>query len=173
VKSSKKSRIEKVENIRRWLSALIKSIPGVQEVKHNKFQKGKRQIWLSVRKSKVEVNPVNYEYTSTEEVKQEEFELKDAIETYLKYGFKDTRLFFKVKTENEKKILYCILKGAGIEIKFRPKWLELLNGVNRMVFTEFENAKKGNKDTMVDILKSLEKIRRRAAKHCHELGYDV
>jgi hypothetical protein len=138
-----------------------------------KFRKGNRKVWLDVGKRRVAVKPVGYFYRSSEEVRLEEFELKDAIDGYLTSGFIEPRLFFEEKKENGRNILYCTMKGAEITIQFRPKWFELLNGVNRMVFTEYENAKTRKRDRMMDILKNLQKITNRAEKNCRKLGYDV
>ncbi len=80
---------------------------------------------------------------------------------------------FEEKSEDDKKILYCVIDAAGIRTEFRPRWSELLNGVNQMVFTEYKNAKKSEKDNVLDILESLRKITSRAERYCKELGYDV
>lgn len=52
-------------------------------------------------------------------------------------------------------------------------WSELLDGVNRMVFTKYMNAKERKRDNMLDILKSLRKITRPAETYCQKLGYEV
>ena len=162
-----------MEIVGNGLRALIKSIPDIVQDEQGKFRKGKRKVWLDVKKKEVTVKPIGYWYTSLEEIKQEEFELKDAIDGYLKSGFIEPRLTFEEKKENGRNILYCTMKGAEITIQFRPKWFELLNGVNRMVFTEYENAKTRKRNRMVDILKNLRKITNRAERRCRELGYDV
>jgi len=167
------SKKQDMENVRNRLRTLIKSIPDIVENKEGEFRKGNRKVWLDVKRREVTVKPIGYWYDSLEEVKLEEFELKDAIDSYLKSGFTEPRLTFEEKKENGRNILYCTMKGAEITIQFRPKWFELLNGVNRMVFTEYKNAKVRKRDRMMDILKSLQKITNRAESHCRKLGYDV
>ena len=164
---------QETKNIRNRLRTLIKSIPDIDEDEHGKFWRGSRKVWLDVGREEVTVKPIEYWYTSLEEVKKYEFELKDAIDGYLKNGFTEPRLTFDEEKENGRKVLYCTMKGAGITIQFRPKWFELLNGVNRMVFTEYKNAKTTEENRMIDILKALQKITTRAQIHCRKLGYDV
>jgi len=163
----------KTDKIARRLRVLAKSVPGIVEDAKGKFEMGERKVWLAVGKRKVVVEPIKYWYSSIGQVKEEEFELKDAIHSYLKSGFTEPRLTFEEREENGRNILYCIMTGAAIRTEFRPKWYELLNGVNRMVFTEYKNAKTRKKDRMEDILKSLRKITKRAESHCKELGYDI
>jgi len=172
VKKPKVAKPQMIAIVRR-LKTIIKSIHGVVEDERGRFRRGERKVWLNVKKREVTVEPIRYWYNSLEQVEQEEFELKDAIEGYLKNGFMEPRLTFEERKESGRSILYCIMSGAEIKVEFRPKWYELLNGVNRMVFTEYKNAKIRKKDRMQDILKSLRKITRHAEHHCQLLGYHV
>jgi hypothetical protein len=151
---------QEIEITAKMLEKLIKSIPNVVKREHGVFKIGRKRIRLIMRKDKVMVEPVGYFYKTPQQVMEEEFELKDAIESYLR----PPRLYFEERHENNRNMLYCILEGAGIKIEFRPKWNELLNGVNRMVFTEYKNARKGRKNKMQHILNALQKISRRAER---------
>jgi hypothetical protein len=164
---------QEVREIKSKLRNLLRSIPELVEDDRDVFKSDRRKIRLVVRKDEVIVDPIGYFYTSEEEVKEEEFELKDAIKGYIKYGFMTPRLSFAEENEGGRKILYCTMEAAGIETKFRPRWDELLNGINRMVFTEFKNAKKRRNNHMLEILKSLRKITKRAEYRCQKLGYNT
>jgi hypothetical protein len=176
-KKTKQAKEVEKEFVVKRLKTIIKSLPDIAEDERGNFRSGNRKVWLNVGRRKVTVNPTDYWYDSVEQVKQEEFELKGAIEDYLKHGYPEPRLRFEERKENGKSMLHCMMSGvmSGVEIKleFRPKWYELLNGVTRMVFTEYKNAKITKKDRMQDILKSLRKITRYAERHCRELGYPV
>jgi hypothetical protein len=173
------SQKQEMENIRKWLRAYIKSIPDVVEDEQGRFRKGKgkvSRVWLDVGKKRVTVKGVGYYYRSLEEVKLEEFELKGAVEDYLRSGYKP-RLTYEERKEEGGNMLYCVMSGmmsgVDINVEFRPKWYEILNGTNRMVFTEYENARTREKNRMMIILKDLRKITNRAEDRCRKLGYDV
>jgi hypothetical protein len=156
---------QELEITKRMLEKIIKSMPNVTEVKPGVFKVGEKSIRLVVKRNSVDVEPIGYYYRTPDEVMKEEFELKDAIDSY-RYG---PRLYYKEKREKNRVKLYCCLESAGIKIEFMPKWNEILNGVNRMIFTEYENAKNGRRNMMPDILISLQKIVRRAERFCKEI----
>lgn len=173
MKTSSKSESE-MESIKKKLKAIINSIPDVVEDERGKFRKNDRKIWLNAKRSKVTVEPLGYSYKSLKRVLEHEFKLKGAVDGYFKYGFMEPRLTFVERKENGRTVLCCKMTGAKIYIEFRPRWLELLDGVNRMVFTEYKNAKKAeNAEDMLEILQSLRKITKRAEIHYQALGCEV
>lgn len=155
---------QEIEVVEKMLEKLIKTIPEVVEEKPRRFRRGKNVLKLIVRKDRVSVEPIGYYYRNVEELQKEEFELKGAIEGYLKYGYLSPRLFFEERREDNTSVLCCILEGGGLRIEFRPKWNELLNGVNQMVFIEYKNALKRKKNMMSDIMNALQKISRRSER---------
>jgi hypothetical protein len=171
----KKSSIEpNIETIKKKLKAIISSIPNVVEDEQGKFRKNNRKIWFVVKRNKVIVEPIDYWYNSLTQVEEEEFEVKNKADIYFKFGIRELRLKFEEKKENGEDILYCKMTGAGINIEFKPRWLELLNGVNRMVLTEYKNAKRTrNTKDMIDIFQNLRKITKKAEIRCRLLGYKV
>jgi len=98
VKKSKVAKPKIIAIVRR-LKTTIKSIHGIVEDKRGRFRKGERKVWLNAKKREVTVEPIRYWYNSLEQVEQEEFELKDAIEGYLKNGFMEPRLTFEERKE--------------------------------------------------------------------------
>lgn len=163
--------LERIE--KKLAEQIMNSTHNVVEDERGNFRKNNKKVWLDIKRSEITVKPVDYYYTSLKEVFEYEYELKGAVDDYFRRGLKAQRLTFEEKRKNERSILYCKMIGAGISIEFRPKWFEILNGANRMVFTEYKNAKIRNKDIMLNILKDLRKITKRAENHCLKLGYKV
>jgi hypothetical protein len=104
---------QEVNIITRMLRNIIKSMPDIVEEDRDVFRKGNREIRLNIKKNKVTVEPIGYYYESAEQVKEEKFELEDAIEGYMRYGFKLPRLCFEENIENGRTLLYCMVEAAG------------------------------------------------------------
>jgi len=76
------------------------------------------------------------------------------------------RITHKRIRENERHVQYLILDlGKGFELRFRPKWDEVLDLAWEMVQTEYLN--KGN--DMGYIVQQLQKTTKRAEKKLREL----
>ena len=71
------------------------------------------------------------------------------------------RITHKRIKENERHVQYLILDlGKGFELRFRPKWDEVLDLASEMVQTEYLN----NGNELEHIVQELRKITKRAEK---------